>query len=109
MVLSIRPMHFGEQLETEIRNSGISLKELARRVAEITSADPESVRRLIYKHLHGEVTPGPGMRAAYERALGLPPDFFGRKPDPGAIKTERLMKALMSHLQSRYSNPKVPA
>lgn len=67
---------FGKRLEAEIDAAGISLKELARRVAADTAVDPESVRRLIYKHLSGAVTPGEGMRRAYAVALGRAPDFF---------------------------------
>ena len=70
-----KPFRF--QLRDALDETGVTVSELSRRIADqLVAADPESVRRLIYKHLDGTVTPGEPMRHAYARALGLPPDFF---------------------------------
>jgi transcriptional regulator with XRE-family HTH domain len=69
-------MSFAELLREEIDRTGITVKRLARLVAEDTGIQAESARPLIYKYLRGEHEPDPPMRRALARALGRPPDFF---------------------------------
>jgi transcriptional regulator with XRE-family HTH domain len=61
---------FGNLLREALTETGVSTKELSRRLAP-TPGHAEAKRRLLQKYVSGEVSPGPGARASIATALGI--------------------------------------
>lgn len=99
---------FKARLREAIDEQGLTIAELARR---LDPEMPERAERNLYRWLSptSRILPSRASQQALAEALGLRPDFFGRKRDPGAQQTARLVDVLIRHLQARYSNTKVSA
>lgn len=85
---------FGQLLREALDEQGVSLRELARRLAERDGVETESKRRLLHRYIDGDV--GPSERARHEIAsvLDLPKDTFDTDAEELAE-----MQALVSALQ----------
>lgn len=83
---------FGRILRSELEEQGVSIRELARRVAE-NEGHVESVRRLLHQYLSGEVSPRIEMRDRIADALMIEPSVFAEDAERQAER-ERLMDAL---------------
>jgi transcriptional regulator with XRE-family HTH domain len=84
------PPSIGNQLAQALHETGVSQKELARRLAG--TKDPKKVeakRRWLAKIAEGKIK-RPGM-AAVERALSLPPHYFQLPtPEQARLRADRL-------------------
>ena len=61
---------FGHLLREALDDTGVSVKELSRRIAK-TPGQAEAKRRLLQKYVTGEVSPGPDARDEISVALGI--------------------------------------
>lgn len=83
---------FGRILRAELDEQNVSIRELARRVAD-NAEKIESNRRLLHQYLSGEVSPRPEMRERIAEALEIDPAVFAEDAERQAER-ERLMDAL---------------
>lgn len=66
---------FGNLLREALDETGVSVKELSRRIAP-EPHQAEAKRRLLQKYVTGEVSPGAGARRDLAAALGIDPERF---------------------------------
>lgn len=94
MTTAARKKHssFGRILRTELDEQHVSIRELARRVAN-NEEKIESNRRLLHQYLAGDVSPRAEMRARIAEALAIDPAVFTEDAERQAER-ERLMEAL---------------
>ena len=83
---------FGRILRTELAIKQVSIRELARRIADDESR-VENVRRLLHQYLSGDVSPREEMRERIADALAIDPAVFAEDAERQAER-ERLMNAL---------------
>lgn len=83
---------FGRILRAELDEQNVSIRELARRVAE-EDGHVENVRRLLHLYLSGEVSPREEMRERIADALSIDPTVFAEDAERQAER-ERLIEAL---------------
>lgn len=94
MTTAARKKHssFGRILRSELDERNVSIRELARRVAE-NEDKIESNRRLIHQYLSGSVSPRAEMRSRIAAALAIDPGVFTEDAERQAER-ERLIDAL---------------
>lgn len=83
---------FGEILRAELDGQGVSIRELARRLAG-DEGNLESVRRSLMRYVQGEVTPGVEQRQAIAEALAIDMAVFAEDTERAA-RRERILSAL---------------
>lgn len=83
---------FGYILRSELEEQNVSIRELARRVAE-TPDKVENVRRLLHQYLSGKVSPGHEMRDRIADALSIDPAVFTEDAERQAER-DRVVDAL---------------
>lgn len=82
---------FGEILRSQLDTQGVSIRELARRLAADESK-LENVRRSLMRYIQGEVVPGPDQRVVIAAALGVDPAVFAEDAERAA-RRERILRA----------------
>lgn len=83
---------FGRILRSELDEQHVSIRELARRVAD-NAEKIESNRRLLHQYLSGEVSPRSEMRDRIADALSIDPSVFTEDAERQAER-DRLIDAL---------------
>ena len=87
-----RSASFGRILRSELEAQGVSIRELARRLAE-SDDKIESERRLLHLYVSGEVSPRQEKRDRIAEALSIDPSVFTENAERQAER-ERLIEAL---------------
>lgn len=87
-----RSTPFGRILRSELEAQGVSIRELARRLAR-SDEKVENERRLLHLYVSGEVSPGTEKRERIADALAIDPSTFAEDAERQAER-EQLVAAL---------------
>lgn len=96
MAVRVRPRSpFGDLLREALSEQGVTIRELARRLAKNDEFEVvDNKRRMLTRYIKGEVTPGPNVREAIADALDVPHDRFAEDRELEE-QFRRLAEALM--------------
>lgn len=90
---------FSAVLRDALEEKGVSVRELARRVAETSGTKLESERRLLMRRLKGDGVPEPPKARAYARALGMDDEEVFVTAAVGQASITELLSAINAKLE----------